>query len=98
MKRITLDIAAEQRSGQLVHRGISPTVRVPVVPEVPDATDVPEDDFDLPGTGSLVPSVVRFTKLAMLKKSLPLGRIGDAPPDWLGAQKATFFGVVGFDP
>ena len=60
MKPMTLDIAAEQRSGELVHRGISPTVRVPVVPEVPDATDVPEDDFDLSGTGSLVPSVVRF--------------------------------------
>ena len=67
-------------------------------------TSIPRISLDrvlldaLPGTGSLVHSVVRFTKLAMLKKSLPPGRIGDAPPDWLGAQKATFFGVFGFDP
>ena len=48
MKRMTLDIEAEQLSGELVHRGISPYVQVHVVLEVPDATDVPEDDFDLP--------------------------------------------------
>jgi mRNA interferase MazF len=52
----------------------------------------------LPGTGLRVRSVVRFVKLATLEKSLLLGRMGDACPDWLAAPKATFFGVFGFDP
>ena len=48
------------------------------------------------GTGLKVPSVVRFDKLATLDRSVIAGRIGEAPPAWLGAQRATFFGVFGF--
>ena len=51
----------------------------------------------LPGTGLKVPSVVRFDKLATLDRSVIAGRLGEAPPDWLAAQRATFFGVFGFD-
>ena len=48
------------------------------------------------GTGLKVRSTVRFDKLATLEKSVITGRIGNAPADWLAAQKATFFGVFGF--
>ena len=50
-----------------------------------------------PGTGLKVRSTVRFDKLATLEKSVFTGRLGDAPPDWLAAQKSTFFGVFGFE-
>ena len=52
----------------------------------------------LPGTGLKVRSTVRFDKLATLERSVFTSRLGDAPPDWLTAQKAAFFGVFGFDP
>jgi mRNA interferase MazF len=48
------------------------------------------------GTGLKLRSTVRFDKLATLEKSVITSRIGDAPADWLAAQKATFFGVFGF--
>ncbi len=48
------------------------------------------------GTGLKVRLTVRFDKLATLEKSVITGRIGEAPADWLAAQKATFFGVFGF--
>ena len=48
------------------------------------------------GTGLKVRSTVRFDKLATLEKSVIAGRIGNAPADWLAAQKATFYGVFGF--
>jgi mRNA interferase MazF len=51
-----------------------------------------------PGTGLKIHSTVRFDKLATLDKSVITGRLGSAPADWLAAQKATFFGVFGFDP
>ena len=49
-----------------------------------------------PGTGLKVPSVVRFDKVATLDKSVVTGKLGDAPPAWLAAHRATFFGVFGF--
>lgn len=49
-----------------------------------------------PGTGLKVLSVVRFDKVATLDKSVVTGRLGDAPPAWLAAHRATFFGVFGF--
>jgi mRNA interferase MazF len=49
-----------------------------------------------PGTGLKVPSVVRFDKVAILDKSVVTGRLGEAPPAWLAAHRATFFGVFGF--
>ena len=67
-------------------------------------TSVPRSGPDMapidatPGTGIKVPSVVRFDKLATLERSVFTSRLGDAPPDWLTAQKAAFFGVFGFDP
>jgi mRNA interferase MazF len=51
-----------------------------------------------PETGLKILSTVRFDKLATLDKSVITGRIGNAPAAWLAAQKATFFGVFGFDP
>ena len=51
-----------------------------------------------PGTGLKVPSVVRFDKMATLDKSVVTGRLGEAPPAWLAAHRATFFGVFGFGP
>jgi hypothetical protein len=48
MQCITLDIETGQLSAELAHRGISPSVRVHVLVEVPDDTDAPEDEFDLP--------------------------------------------------
>ena len=49
------------------------------------------------GTGLKVPSVVRFDKIATLDKSVITGKLGDAPPAWLAAHRATFFGVFGFE-
>jgi hypothetical protein len=49
-----------------------------------------------PGTGLKVPSVVRFDKIATLDRSVITGKLGDAPPLWLTAQQASFFGVFGF--
>jgi mRNA interferase MazF len=48
------------------------------------------------GTGLKVPSVVRFDKLAPLDRSVIAGKLGVAPPEWLAAQRLTFFGVFGF--
>jgi len=48
------------------------------------------------GTGLRVPSVVRFDKLATLDRAVIAGKLGDAPPEWLAANRATFFGVFGF--
>jgi mRNA interferase MazF len=39
---------------------------------------------------------VRFDKLATLDHSVIAGKIGAAPPDWLPAHRAVFFGVFGF--
>ena len=50
-----------------------------------------------PGTGLKVLSVVRFDKIATLDKSVVTGKLGDAPPAWLVAHRATFFGVFGFE-
>lgn len=67
-------------------------------------TSVPRTGPDMaaiaptPGTGLKVPSVVRFDKLATLDLAVIAGKLGDAPPDWLDAHRATFFGVFGFDP
>lgn len=66
-------------------------------------TSVPRTGADMavidatPGTGLKVRSTVRFDKLATLDKSVITGRLGNAPADWLTAQRATFFGVFGFD-
>jgi mRNA interferase MazF len=51
-----------------------------------------------PGTGLKVPSVVRFDKLATLGPAVITGKLGDAPPGWLDAHRAAFFGVFGFGP
>jgi mRNA-degrading endonuclease toxin of MazEF toxin-antitoxin module len=51
-----------------------------------------------PEIGLKVQPTVRFDKLATLDKSVITGRIGNAPAAWLTEQKATFFGVFGFDP
>jgi len=65
-------------------------------------TSVPRIGADMaplgpePGTGLKVPSVVRFDKLATLDRSVIAGRLGTAPPTWLAAQRAVFFGVFGF--
>ena len=48
------------------------------------------------GTGLKVPSVVRFDKLTTLDRSVVAGRLGEAPGNWLQAQRAIFFGVFGF--
>ena len=48
------------------------------------------------GTGRKVPSVVRFDKLATLDRSVIAGKLGDAPADWLAANRARFFTVFGF--
>lgn len=58
----------------------------------PDMAAIPPT----PGTGLKVPSVVRFDKLATLGPAVITGKLGDAPPDWLDAHRATFFGVFGF--
>lgn len=49
-----------------------------------------------PSTGLKVPSVVRFDKLATLGTTVIAGKLGDAPSDWLDANRAIFFGVFGF--
>ena len=67
-------------------------------------TSIPRNGPDMaplsatPGTGLKVPSVVRFDKLATLDRSVITGRLGVAPPAWLAANRAVFFGVFGFDP
>jgi mRNA interferase MazF len=48
------------------------------------------------GTGLKIPSVVRFDKIATLDRAVITGKLGDAPPPWLTAQQAIFFGVFGF--
>nr|WP_282572333.1 type II toxin-antitoxin system PemK/MazF family toxin [Roseomonas acroporae] len=66
-------------------------------------TSVPRSGPDMaplaasPGTGLKVPSVVRFDKLATLDRSVIAGKLGDAPPTWLKAQRDTFHQVFGFD-
>ncbi len=65
-------------------------------------TSVPRSGPDVapiaatPGTGLKAPSVVRFDKVATLDKSVVTGRLGEAPPAWLAAHRATFLGVFGF--
>jgi mRNA interferase MazF len=65
-------------------------------------TSVPRTGLDMaplaptPGTGLKVPSVVRFDKLATLDRLVIAGKLGEAPADWLRAQRAVFFGVFGF--
>jgi mRNA interferase MazF len=49
-----------------------------------------------PATGLKLPSVVRFDKVATLGRSIVTGKLGDAPPAWLAAQRTRFFGVFGF--
>ncbi len=67
-------------------------------------TSVPRTGPDLAvidataGTGLKVRSTMRFDKLATLEKSVITGRLGNATADWLAVQKATFYGVFGFDP
>ena len=58
----------------------------------PDMAPIPPS----PGTGLKVPSVVRFDKLATLDRAVIAGRLGEAPADWLTAQRDTFFDVFGF--
>ena len=48
------------------------------------------------GTGLKLPSVVRFDKLATLDLAVISGKLGDAPPAWLAANRKTFLGVFGF--
>jgi mRNA interferase MazF len=65
-------------------------------------TSVPRSGPDMaplapsPGTGLKVPSVVRFDKLATLDRAVIVGKLGDAPADWLAAQSTVVFGVFGF--
>jgi mRNA interferase MazF len=65
-------------------------------------TSVPRSGPDMaplaptPGTGLKVASVVRFDKLATRDQSVIAGKLGDAPPTWLAAQRVRFFGVFGF--
>lgn len=49
-----------------------------------------------PGTGLKVPSMVRFDKIATLDRVVIAGKLGDAPAEWLTAQRSRFFGVFGF--
>ena len=48
------------------------------------------------GTGLKVLSAVRFDKLATLDRSIIVGKLGDAPVQWLAQHRAVFFGVFGF--
>ena len=50
----------------------------------------------IPITGLKVASVVRFDKLATLDRSVIAGKLGDAPPEWLAAQRLAFYGGFGF--
>ncbi len=65
-------------------------------------TSVPRSGPDMapldaiPATGLKVASVVRFDKLATLDRSVIAGKLGDAPPEWLAAQRVAFYGVFGF--
>lgn len=47
-------------------------------------------------TGLKISSVVRFDKIATLDRSVITGKLGDASPAWLAAQRTSFFGVFGF--
>ena len=51
MQRMTLDIEAGQLSAELAHRGISPSVRVHVLVEVPDDFDLPMAAIEQAGGG-----------------------------------------------
>jgi mRNA interferase MazF len=51
----------------------------------------------LPGTGIKVSSAVRFDKLATLDRSVIAGKLGDAPAEWLVAQRSRFYNVFGFE-
>ena len=57
----------------------------------PDIAPIPTS-----GTGLKVPSAVRFDKIATLDRSVIAGKLGEAPGNWLEAQRVTFFGVFGF--
>lgn len=48
------------------------------------------------GTGLKVLSAVRFDKLATLDRSIIVGKLRDAPVEWLAKYHAVFFGVFGF--
>jgi mRNA interferase MazF len=50
------------------------------------------------GTGLKVPSVVRFDKIATIERSVVAGKLGDAPGEWLSADRSTFLDVIGFAP
>lgn len=58
----------------------------------PDAVPIPAT----PGTGLKVPSVVRFDKIATIDRSILSGRLGNADPAWLAANRVVFHGVFGF--
>lgn len=65
-------------------------------------TSVPRSAPDIvpilatPGTGLKVPSMVRFDKIATISTDIIVGRLGNADPAWLLANRGTFFGVFGF--
>lgn len=65
-------------------------------------TSVPRSGPDMapldaiPATGLKVASVMRFDKLATLDRSVIAGKLGDAPPQRLAAQRVAFYGVFGF--
>jgi mRNA interferase MazF len=82
-----------------VHGGyaISADVVVCFITSVPRSGPDAAPIAATPGTGLKVPSVVRFDKVATLDKSVVTGRLGDVPPEWLAAHRATFFGVFGFE-
>jgi mRNA interferase MazF len=50
----------------------------------------------IPGTGLKAQSAVRFDKLATFDRVIIVGKLGDAPAEWLSRQRAVFFGVFGF--
>ena len=64
-------------------------------------TSVPRTGLDMATidatveTGLKVRSVVRFDKIATLKKSMITGRLGCASLSWLEGHAATFLGVFG---
>lgn len=60
----------------------------------PDMSEVPA----VAGTGLKAMSNVRFDKIATLHRSVISGLLGNAPPDWLIAQRRRFYGVFGFGP
>jgi len=46
-------------------------------------------------TGLKALCVVRFDKVITLDRSVITGKLGDASPAWLAAQRTSFFGVFG---